>query len=144
MRPRYNRFRAGQVVPWVMIYSAMPDTFQISVVDDDESIRESLGGLLKTLGYGVEVHPSAEDFLDSDALTRTDCLILDISMPGMGGIELQWVLMSRGMQIPIIFITSRADEDFIARVIANGAVACLLKPFTEDSLLEAIGRSISG
>jgi FixJ family two-component response regulator len=126
-----------------MIYPAMPDTFQISVVDDDESIRESLGGLLKTLGYGVEIHPSAEDFLDSDSLSKTDCLILDISMPGMGGLELQRVLMSRGMQIPIIFITSRADEDVVARVIANGAVACLLKPFTEDSLLEAINRSIS-
>lgn len=115
----------------------------ISVVDDDESLRESLEGLLKALGYAVEVFSSAESFLGSDALAKTKCLILDVSMPGMSGPELQRELMSRGEPIPIIFITSRADEDVVSRVMADGAVACLLKPFTEDALLKAISLSLS-
>jgi FixJ family two-component response regulator len=121
----------------------MNDISPISVVDDDESLRESLEGLLKALGYAVEVFSSAESFLGSDALAKTKCLILDVSMPGMSGPELQRELMSRGEPIPIIFITSRADEDVVSRVMADGAVACLLKPFTEDALLKAISLSLS-
>lgn len=121
----------------------MNDISPISVVDDDESLRESLEGLLKALGYAVEVFSSAESFLGSDALAKTKCLILDVSMPGMSGPELQRELMSRGEPIPIIFITSRADEDVASRVMADGAVACLLKPFTEDALLKAISLSLS-
>jgi FixJ family two-component response regulator len=120
----------------------MNDISPISVVDDDESLRESLEGLLKALGYAVEVFSSAESFLGSDALAKTKCLILDVSMPGMSGPELQRELMSRGEPIPIIFITSRADEDVVSRVMADGAVACLLKPFTEDALLKAISLSL--
>jgi FixJ family two-component response regulator len=121
----------------------MNDISPISVVDDDESLRESLEGLLKALGYAVEVFSSAESFLGSDALAKTKCLILDVSMPGMSGPELQRELMSRGEPIPIIFITSRADEDVVSRAMADGAVACLLKPFTEDALLKAISLSLS-
>jgi len=121
----------------------MNDISPISVVDDDESLRESLEGLLKALGYAVEVFSSAESFLGSDALAKTKCLILDVSMPGMSGPELQRELVSRGEPIPIIFITSRADEDVVSRVMADGAVACLLKPFTEDALLKAISLSLS-
>jgi len=121
----------------------MNDISPISVVDDDESLRESLEGLLKALGYAVKVFSSAESFLGSDALAKTKCLILDVSMPGMSGPELQRELMSRGEPIPIIFITSRADEDVVSRVMADGAVACLLKPFTEDALLKAISLSLS-
>ena len=121
----------------------MNDISPISVVDDDESLRESPEGLLKALGYAVEVFSSAESFLGSDALAKTKCLILDVSMPGMSGPELQRELMSRGEPIPIIFITSRADEDVVSRVMADGAVACLLKPFTEDALLKAISLSLS-
>ena len=121
----------------------MNDISPISVVDDDESLRESLEGLLKALGYAVEVFSSAESFLGSDALAKTKCLILDVSMTGMSGPELQRELMSRGEPIPIIFITSRADEDVVSRVMADGAVACLLKPFTEDALLKAISLSLS-
>jgi len=116
----------------------------ISVVDDDESLRESLQGLLRALRFAVEVFSSAESFLGSDALPKTKCLILDVSMPGMSGPELQRELMSRGEKIPIIFITSRADEDVVSRVMADGAIACLIKPFTEDSLLQAINLSHSG
>jgi FixJ family two-component response regulator len=120
------------------------DNSLISVVDDDESLRESLEGLLKSLGYGVEVFSSAESFLGSKALSKTACLILDVRMPGMSGPDLQRKLMSQGQPIPIIFITAHGDEDVISQVMADGAVDCLLKPFTEDSLLNAISLSLSG
>jgi FixJ family two-component response regulator len=116
----------------------------ISVVDDDESLRESLEGLLKSLGYAVAVFSSAESFLASDALARTACLILDVRMPGMSGPDLQRRLVQNHLSIPIIFITAHGDEDVINQVMADGAVDCLLKPFTEDSLLNAISLSMSG
>src|SRR5580698_5842527 len=112
----------------------------ISVVDDDVSLRESLEGLLKTLGYDTTVFSSAESFLSSEALAKTACLILDVRMPGMSGPELQQELISRQRNIPIIFITAHGDEDLAARVIAHGAVDCLPKPFSEESLLQAISR----
>ncbi len=116
----------------------------ISVVDDDESLRESLEGLLKSLGYGVKVFSSAESFLGSGAVAKTNCLILDVRMPGMSGPDLQRRLMSQGQPVPIIFITAHGDEDVISQVMADGAVDCLLKPFTEDSLLNAISASLAG
>jgi FixJ family two-component response regulator len=116
----------------------------ISVVDDDESLRESLEGLLRALGHQVKVFSSAESFLGSNAIVKTKCLILDVCMPGMSGPELQRELADRGEQIPIIFITSRADEDIVSRVMGEGALACLIKPFTEDSLLKAIKLSHLG
>jgi FixJ family two-component response regulator len=122
----------------------MPDVPLISVVDDDESIRESLDGLLKSLGYETAVFSSAESFLSSESLAKTACLILDVRMPGMSGPELQQHLIDRHQEIPTIFITSHGTEDMIARVFANGAVSCLLKPFGEDSLLEAISKALSG
>jgi FixJ family two-component response regulator len=120
----------------------MTDVSLISVVDDDESLRESLEGLLKAMGYMVSVFSSAEGFLSSQALTKTSCLILDVRMPGMSGPELQQKLKTNGHQVPIIFITAHGDEDVISRVMADGAVDCLLKPFSEDSLLNAIGRAL--
>jgi FixJ family two-component response regulator len=122
----------------------MPNASLISVVDDDESIRESLEGALKSLGHEVAVFSSAENFLSSEALAKTDCLILDVRMPGMSGPELQRELINRRQEIPIIFITSHGAEDVIARVLAEGAVGCLLKPFSEDSLLKAISQALSG
>jgi FixJ family two-component response regulator len=121
----------------------MADIPLISVVDDDESIRESLDGLLKSLGYETAVFSSAESFLSSDATAKTDCLILDVRMPGMSGFELQQALIDRQQEIPIIFITSVSAEDMIARVTATGAVTCLIKPFSEDSLLKAINQALS-
>ncbi len=118
--------------------------YHISVVDDDESLRESLEGLLKALGYKVEVFSSAESFLISDARRKTDCLLLDIRMPGMSGPELQRELTSRGEQISTIFITSHGSDEVVANVMAQGAVACLPKPFTEDALLKAISLSLAG
>jgi FixJ family two-component response regulator len=122
----------------------MTDVFLISVVDDDESLRESLEGLLKSLGHAVAVFSSAESFLSSEAMANTDCLILDVRMPGMSGPGLQRELMSRRLKIPIIFITAHGDQDVISRVMADGAVDCLFKPFSEDSLLSAISRALSG
>ena len=116
----------------------------ISVVDDDESLRESLEGLLKSLGYDTTVFSSAESFLSSESLAKIACLILDVRMPGMSGPELQRELISRRRNIPIIFITAHGDEDVVARVMADGAVDCLLKPFSVDSLLKAISRALPG
>ena len=121
----------------------MTDVLLISVVDDDESLRESLEGLLKAMGYTVSVFSSAEGFLASQAPAKTNCLILDVRMPGMSGPELQQKLKTNGHRIPIIFITAHGDEDVISRVMADGAIDCLLKPFSEDSLLNAIGLALS-
>ena len=120
----------------------MIDPFLISVVDDDESLRESLEGLLKSMGRKVQVFSSAESFLNSEALAKTACIILDVRMPGMSGPELQQELLRRRLKIPIIFVTAHGDEDVISRVIADGAVDCLLKPFKEAALLKAISRAL--
>jgi FixJ family two-component response regulator len=122
----------------------MSDASLIAVVDDDESLRESLNGLLKLLGYAVAVFSSAESFLGSEALTKADCIILDIRMPGMSGPELQRVLISRGVKIPIIFMTAHGEDDAISRIMADGAVDCLIKPFGEDPLLKAINKAVPG
>jgi FixJ family two-component response regulator len=120
----------------------MPDQRPlVSVVDDDESVRESLPDLLNELGYSVRAFSSALEFLESDALDQTRCLILDIAMPGMTGIELQAKLKQRDKQIPIIFITAIPDETIRARVVELGVAACLIKPFTESALLEGL-RSV--
>ena len=113
----------------------------VSVVDDDESVRESLPDLLNEFGYSVRAFSSPLEFLASDALEQTRCLILDVAMPGMTGIELQAELKQRDSQIPIIFITATRDETIRARVVELGAVACLTKPFTEADLLEEL-RSV--
>jgi FixJ family two-component response regulator len=114
----------------------------ISVVDDDDSIRESLRGLLESIGFGVETFSSAEAFLDSECLSKTDCLILDVRMPGMRGPDLQRELTRRKWRIPIVFITAHGDEDVRPRVLSAGAVDYLLKPFTEEALLKAIRTAI--
>jgi FixJ family two-component response regulator len=113
----------------------------ISVVDDDESSRESLPDLLKMLGFDALPFASAEDFLASEALTTTQCLILDISMPGMTGPELQIELGRLGLPIPIIFITAHFDPALRADLIARGAIDCLFKPFSEQDLRSALART---
>jgi FixJ family two-component response regulator len=110
----------------------------ISVVDDDESVRESLPDLLGEFGFAAQTFSSAEEFLASDFLDQTDCLILDIAMPGMTGPELQRELAIRGRNIPIIFITAQRDEALRPRLLKLGAVECLLKPFNETDLLQAL------
>jgi FixJ family two-component response regulator len=114
----------------------------VSIVDDDESVRESLPDLLKELGFAAEAFSSAEEFLESDPIGRTECLILDISMPGMTGPELQRELSRRGSQIPIIFITAHADDTVLPALFEQGAVECLFKPFSEAALLEALHAAL--
>jgi FixJ family two-component response regulator len=113
----------------------------VSVVDDDESVRESLPDLLRELGYSARTFSSAEEFLASDSVRETQCLILDIAMPGMAGPDLQQELTSRGQEIPIVFITAQADETVRARSIEQGAVDCLFKPFSDAALCEALNAA---
>jgi FixJ family two-component response regulator len=110
----------------------------VSVVDDDESVRESLPDLLRVLGYSVQAFSSAEEFLASDCVGETRCLILDIAMPGMTGPDLQQDLTLRGQEIPIIFITAQADQTVRTRLLGQGAVECLFKPFSDTALFEAL------
>ena len=113
----------------------------VSVVDDDESVRESLPDLLRELGYSVRAFSSAEDFLASDCVGETRCLILDIAMLGMTGPDLQQELTVRGQEIPIVFITAQADETIRPRALAQGAVECLFKPFSDTALFEALNAA---
>jgi FixJ family two-component response regulator len=114
----------------------------LCVVDDDESVRESLGDLLRTVGYAVAVFASAEDFLASSSLARTDCLILDVRMPGMSGPELQRELSVRRPRTPIVFITAHADDGVCTKLRTAGAIDCLQKPFTEDAVLAAVEAAL--
>lgn len=121
----------------------MKDTrLLVSVVDDDESVRESLPDLLKELGFTARAFSSAEEFLESDTLLRTECLILDLAMPGMSGPELQRELKRRRIQTPIIFITANQDEVVRRETIDQGAVDCLLKPFSDTVLLHALDAAL--
>jgi FixJ family two-component response regulator len=114
----------------------------VSVVDDDESVRESLPDLLRVLGFGAQAFSSAEEFLESAFVDRTRCLLLDVGMPGMCGPDLQRELKRRNQDIPIVFITAHTDEAIRSRVLEQGAVECLLKPFSESALLDAINRAL--
>jgi FixJ family two-component response regulator len=113
----------------------------VSVVDDDESVRESLPDLLREFGYAVRAFSSAEEFLSSDCVGQTRCLILDIAMPGMTGPDLQRELTHRRQEIPIVFITAHGDETVRPRLLAQGAVECLFKPFSETALLDALNAA---
>jgi FixJ family two-component response regulator len=124
--------------------SVMTRAALVSVVDDDESVRESLPDLLKELGFAAEAFTAAEEFLASDVAERTDCLLLDIAMPGMTGPELQRELTRRGLTIPIVFITANQDSTVRSRCLADGAVRCLFKPFSEAALLEALTVALQG
>jgi FixJ family two-component response regulator len=114
----------------------------VSVVDDDESIRESLPDLLKELGFASLVFSSAEEFLASDGIKQTKCLILDIAMPGMSGPELKRELKQRQSAIPVIFITAQRDNAIRMRMLEDGAVECLFKPFSDTALLQALNKAV--
>lgn len=116
----------------------------LSVVDDDESVRESLPDLLHELGFAADTYTSAEQFLASGRIGRTQCLLLDVAMPGMSGPELQEELARRGHAIPIVFITGHDDEGIRPRVLAAGAVACLSKPLDDAMLLDAVSEALGG
>ena len=115
----------------------------ISIVDDDDSLRNSLNNLLRSLGYRTAGYASAEDFLSSNHLEDTHCLILDVRMPGMSGLNLQRHLTDRNSRVPIVFITSHSDDDARTRALEAGAVAFLYKPCREEKLLEAIDLALN-
>ena len=116
----------------------------ISVVDDDHSVRESLARLIRSLGLGVQVFGSAEEFLEADLSREPDCLILDIRMPGMNGLELHRRLSAAGRDLPVVFITAHgSDAEVRARALGAGAVDYLLKPLKEEEVLKAIDTALS-
>jgi FixJ family two-component response regulator len=115
----------------------------LSVVDDDQSVRESLPDLIREFGFAAQVFSSAEGFLSSGSIDETSCLILDIAMPGMSGPELQQELKNRGQEIPIIFITGQKDETTRARMLEQGAAGFLFKPFSDADLLAAIKTALA-
>jgi len=114
----------------------------VSVVDDDQSIRESLPDLLGEFGFAAQAFSSAEEFLASDSLGQTQCLILDIAMPGMTGPDLQKELARRRRDIPIIFITAHSSEALAALARNRGTVGCLIKPFSDTDLLDALNSAL--
>lgn len=114
----------------------------ISVVDDDESIRESLPDLLTVFGFATQTFSSAEEFLASEQISQTRCLILDIAMPGMTGPDLQRELKVRQRTIPIIFITAEKNEAVRRRLLREGAIECLFKPFSDSDLLAALNTAL--
>jgi FixJ family two-component response regulator len=114
----------------------------VSVVDDDESVRESLPDLLKEFGFSVEAFSSAEEFLASPSLGKTRCLVLDLTMPGMSGLDLQQELARLGHAIPIVYITAHKSEAIRPRLLGLGAVECLFKPFSDAALHEALSIAL--
>jgi FixJ family two-component response regulator len=114
----------------------------VAVVDDSESVRESLPDLLEQSGFDAEAFASAEAFLEAYTLGTTDCLILDVGLPGMSGPDLQRELLRRGDAIPIVFITAQGDKSLRPRLVARGAVACLFKPFSDTELIDAMRAAL--
>jgi FixJ family two-component response regulator len=114
----------------------------VSVVDDDESVRESLPDLLRQFGFAAEAFSSAEAYLASDAVSETSCLLLDIAMAGMSGPDLQQELKRRRETIPIVFITANGDRTLRPSLLARGAAECLVKPFSEAALLDAVRAAL--
>lgn len=120
----------------------MPDNLLISIIDDDESVREAIRGLLRSLGFLIEAFSSAQDFLESPRLRETACLIADIHMPIMTGLELYGRLVELGHTIPTILITAYPDDSVRARALKNGVICHLSKPFAADDLLRCVGLAL--
>jgi FixJ family two-component response regulator len=114
----------------------------VCLVDDNESVLESLPDLLQHVGFVLQAFASAEAFLESDAVTRANCLILDVGLPGMSGPDLQLELTRRGFNIPIVFITAQGDKSLPPRLLDRGAVACLFKPFSDTAIIEAVNAAL--
>ncbi len=114
----------------------------LSVVDDDEMLRESLPELLREFGFAARAFSSGQEFLASDYVDQTRCLILDVAMPGMSGLDLQDELKRHGQAIPIVFISGQKDEDIRKRAFRQGAVKFLYKPFSDSALLDAVNAAL--
>jgi FixJ family two-component response regulator len=116
----------------------------VSIVDDDESVREGVGRLLSSVGFAVNTFASAEEYLHSDQLGRTDCLLVDVRMPGKSGIELERQLVVNYPMIPVIFITAHEEETAHVQALAGYARTVVIKPFSEEILLNAINSLLTG
>jgi FixJ family two-component response regulator len=135
--------KASMLPSWGREQAVMISRPLVSVVDDDESLRESLPDLVREFGYSAQAFSSAEAFLASDYVDQTRCLILDVSMPpGMSGPDLQRELSRRRREIPIIFITASTDKTVRTRLLEQGAVECLFKPFSDTALLDAVNSAL--
>jgi len=119
-------------------------TPMISIVDDDSFVREAVGDLVESLGYKAATFPSAEDFLESGSVGETTCLITDLQMPGLNGLDLQSQLMADGHRMPVIFITAFPEEKVRKCALRAGAVAFLSKPFEENSLISCLKTALRG
>jgi len=137
IRGRFDK--DGSVTTSMQFKNPMMETrLLVSIVDDDESVRESLPDLLHEFGFDVQTFSSAEEFLGSENVLQTDCMIVDMKMPGMSGQELQLELRRRCVVFPLIFITAHQDEAVRLGVLAEGAIECLFKPFSDTALLAAL------
>jgi len=114
----------------------------IAVVDDDDSVRESLSGLFRSVGFAARGFASGADFLQSDDLPRTDCVVLDARMPGMTGLDVQSLLISSHPDLPVIFMTAHDDARTRSQALSGGAVDYLIKPFSEAALLDAVRAAL--
>ena len=117
--------------------------FVISVIDDDELFRRATAGLIDSLGYPVASFGSAEEFLSSDQLEQTACLISDMQMPGMSGIDLQNQLIARGYRLPVIFITAYSNSKARMQALASGALGFFDKPFSEERLISCLDQALA-
>jgi FixJ family two-component response regulator len=122
--------------------AAVATSSNISIVDDDESVRESLASLLRSVGFEVRAFASAQDFLTSGQPHATGCLLLDVRMPGMSGLELQERLAAADVRVPIVFLTAHGDEEARARALRAGAIEFLTKPFSEKALLDSVHAAL--
>lgn len=129
------------MVPVMLDDASLPAPL-VTVVDDDESVRESLPALLGVLGYGTRAFASAEEFLASSCIADTSCLILDVGLPGLSGPQLQRELIRRGYAPPTIFITAQSQQSLPPDLLAHGAVDCLFKPFSEQDLRDALDTAL--
>jgi FixJ family two-component response regulator len=114
----------------------------IAIVDDDESFREALERFLGTFAFRVRAFASGEEFLQSSELRFVACLLLDVAMPGMSGLELQQQLRARGLRIPTVLVTAHADEEMTQHLVASGAIAILPKPVDQQMLLRLVQRVV--
>jgi FixJ family two-component response regulator len=120
----------------------VPGELEIAVIDDDESFRMSLVDSLSSLGYAADGYPSAEDYIGAIADKSFDCVVTDIHMRGMSGLELMQRLAARGLTIPVVLVTANADINLEARATAAGAVCLLIKPFEIDDLIKCIEEAV--
>jgi len=114
----------------------------IAIVDDDEALREAMRSLVRSLGYGVSTFGSAEEFLNSEQVSDTSCLITDLHMPGLSGLDLQDRLIARGHRIPVIFITGFPNDSVRARAMKAGALAFLIKPINCNQLVDHLEKAL--